>query len=80
MLVFHSCLITRASGKNKTHETFHRSWVQTIALSKRSKVETCLTKTQMCLVACVTGAEFFQGKGRNFQDARALEGRGPHKT
>ena len=46
---------------------------------KGSKVETCLTKTQMCPVACVAGAKFSLGEGRNFEDARALEGRGRHK-
>lgn len=42
VLVF--CLITRASGKNKTHETFHRSWVQISALSKRFKSRNMLDK------------------------------------
>ena len=41
---------------------------------KGSKVETCLTKTQMC------PEEFILGEGRKFEDVRAQEERGLHKN
>lgn len=64
--------------KRTKHFTGHGD--RSLLYPKGSKVETCLTKTQMCPVACVAGAEFFEGEGRNFEDERAPEGRGPHKN
>jgi len=68
--------------KTKRTKHFTGHGYRSLLYPKGLKVEskTCLTKTQMCPVACVAGAKFILGEGRNFEDARALDGRGPHKN
>ena len=60
--------------KTKRTKHFTGHGYRSLLYPKGSKVETCLTKSQMCPVACVAGAKFILGEGRNFEDARALEG------